>query len=168
MPTYNGFTETVALLPGLPQTTTEAGWTQTAALISSTSVHVGAYIDGYCARRYAVPLNGATVATDAVPPLIRLIAIDLTAYRVFRAAFPRDSVSLNEWVDKYNEAKEELQLIRDGELDLTDTAGGYLAVRDVTTTVDGSHDSYAPVFQMDTSTGWRVDPDLLTNISDNR
>jgi len=168
MAIYCGITETLAVLPGLAQTSSATGYTDTAAAISNHAQHAANLIDSYCARRYALPLNNATIATDAVPPTIRTIAVDLTAYRVYRAFFSKDAVEESQWPKTYKEAIATLEAIREGEMDLYLTSGALLAERAPTSKLASSNIETWPVFDLDTITSAGVGTNQRNRISTGR
>ena len=154
---YAGATETLSLLPGLPQTTTANAYSQTVVMVENQGDAVENVIDGYLVRRYGKVGN---TATDAIPPMIRTIAMDLTAYRVYRAYFPKDSVEQNNWVDKFNEAMALLEQVRDRKLDLANTAGTLLT--EILTSagnnrIASSTEDYHPAFTRGDALGWHLD-----------
>src|SRR3990167_336992 len=94
-------------------------------MVNDQTVRADSYIDGACAKRYSLPLNAANTNTSAVPPLIRTLSADLASAWTYRAYFPKDSSAVSEWPERFEkQAMEQLKLIREGEVDLSDTAGG--------------------------------------------
>lgn len=122
------------------------------------------YINGYCARRYAVPFGGGT-SSGAIPPTIRDIAEQLGAYRTMRGYFSKDSVNDNEWVDKFKtDADAMLKDIRDGKVDLFSTAGSVLAELNASSKVSSNTIEFNPTFNEATSLSWKVDSDKLESL----
>jgi len=141
-----------------PQTSTVNRYTETSALISAKIPRAEAEIDSYCARRYAVPFT-------TVPPRILEIDVKLTAYYTLQSKFTRDSHNTNEWVDKlYDQAIQDLKLIRDREIDLVDTSGTLLVEKTASSRVVSSTQDYQPWADVDTVTSWEVDSDRLNAI----
>ena len=163
---YNGVTETADLLPMLLNNSGSVG-TRTASLITSHSERVKTIIDAFIINRYDITQFG-TAPTDAVPPIIRTVAMDITAFRVLRASYPRDTGTDNEWVDRFEDAKEVLKGISKGEIRVANTAGTMFAERKLSTKLQSSTQDYAPVFMQDDPLNWRVDEDRITNINELR
>src|SRR5689334_19419363 len=130
---YSEPTATLALLPGIlvgAQTNTTAGYSATVAMIIAQTVRADSYIDAQCSKRYSLPLNGANTNTAAVPPIIRSLSQDLASAWSYRAYYPKDSAAVNEWPERYEKsAMDTLKLIREENMDLSDTAGSLLAER---------------------------------------
>lgn len=172
---YSDPAATLLILPGLPQTTTVAGYTTTVAMLTSQTVRADSYINGQCGKRYTLPLNGADTFTAAVPPLIRTLSQDLTAAWTYRAYFPKDSVAVNEWPERFEKnAMSTLALIRTEDIDLSDTAGSDLTERyeaekiGSSTKPSGASVHFSPDFGHGDALTWAVDANKLEDESDNR
>lgn len=159
---YAGSTDVAILLPGLVVNGTVTS--TVISVIDNIGTGVMGYINGYVGRRYSVPFGGGT-SSGAIPPTIRDIAEQLGAYRTMRGYYSRDSVNSNEWVDKFKTDSDAiLKDIRDGKVDLSDTAGSLLVERNASTKVDSSTIDYAPSFNEGTSTSWEVDSAKLEDL----
>ena len=165
---YSDPTATLLLLPGLPQTATVSGYTATVVMITSQTVRADSYIDADCSKRYSIPLNAANTSTAAVPPLVRTISADLASAWTYRAYYPKDSAAVNEWPEQFIKAAlERLKLIREGEIDLTDTAGSLLVERDEATKI-ASSTPYPPDFGHGDAVTWLRDSEKLSDEADDR
>ena len=159
---YCASTDVAVLLPGLWRNGTVTS--TVISTIDNLGTGVMGYINGYCARRYAVPFGGGT-SSGAIPPTIRDIAEQLGAYRTMRGYFSKDSVNDNAWVDKFKtDADSILKDIRDGKVDLFNTAGSVLAELNASSKVDSNTIDYKASFNEATSTSWEVDPSKLESL----
>lgn len=166
---YSDPSATLAILPGLPQTTTVSGYTATVAMLTAQTVRADSMIDGYCAKRYSIPLNGASTFTSSVPPLIRTLSQDLAASWTYRAYFPKDSVSYSEWPERFEKtALNTLSLIRTEDVDLFDTAGSSLDEVYVASKIESNTDNFSKDFGHDNALAWAVDPDKIDAETDER
>lgn len=160
---YSTDTSILAILPGLPQTTTAARYTNTVSLIGNHISRADNLINSKIAKRYDVPFT-------TTPPIIKTLSEDITSYFTYRSVFSGDNQNDNQWTDKFKDAVEILDQIRDGKMDLIDTSGSLVPERSTTasTIVDSNTRQYAPFFNVDTSTSWEHDPDLLDEVEDDR
>lgn len=156
----------ITIVPGLPQETATNGWTETVAVISQHITRADGIIDGYLARRYAVPFT-----STAVPPAIRTIAEDITSYYTFRSFYSQDNHNRTEYFDELiMHARHDLELIRDGKMDLVLTSGSDAPLKSTTTQspLDSTTRSYQSHFDIDDSLYWDFDSDLKDSVSDSR
>ena len=158
---YTIAADILAVLPGLPQTSTAAGYSATVAIINSHITRSDALIDAKLARRYSVPL--ATTATST-PPLISSLSQDVTSWFCYRSLFSKDSSQRFEYLDDfYAHAIKTLDEISSGMIDLVNTAGSVISEVNVSGKVYSTMESYSPVFDMGSELKWRVDPDLVAD-----
>ena len=100
--------------------------------------------------------------------LIRTLSADLASAWTYRAYFPKDSAAVNDWPERFEkQAMEQLKLIREGEMDLSDTAGSLLTERDESTKI-ASSTPYPPDFGHGDSPTWRVSTEKLSDEADAR
>ena len=163
---YSDPTATLQLFPGLPQTTTSTGYSETVVLVTNHQARADAFVDSFLARRYTTPL-GATSAS--APPLVKQLSQDVCAYYTYRSLFMKDNINKSDWVeDLWAEAKKTLIAIRDGEQDITGSTGAVVVEIHADTKVDANFETWAPIFNMDEPTSQSVDSDRLQDISDQR
>ena len=164
---YSTNTTILTYFAAFPQTVGAAGYIN---IISRIDSHVGradTIINSKIARRYDV--SGYDTA-GSVPPILRTLSEDISSYYTFRAAFSQDNQNVNDWTDKFNEAIVVLDEIRDGNMDLVNTAGAIIGEVLSTTVqyVDSNTIDYQSFFDCDEPLDWGPDPDKLTDISDKR
>jgi phage gp36-like protein len=150
----------ISQIPLLPQTTTAAGYTATAAIIASHISRADALIDGKCAARYTVPFT-------TTPALVQSISEDITSYYTFRSLFSRDNQNINSWVDRYKEAIKMLDEIRDGNLDLVG-AVELTPEKEIEERITSTTENYYPFFDVDSDLSWAFNADELDDVGDNR
>lgn len=150
------------LNPALPQTTSASGYTQTVTIVSSHITRADGIIDAKLARRYSVPFS-------TTPPLVRTLSQDITNYFVFRSFFNSDNVNrLEEKSEYYNMAMDTLNEIMKGNMDLVDTAGSVLTEVNADNVMYSTVEDYTPFFNVDDSTSWKFDSDLLDSVRSDR
>lgn len=158
---YSTITSIIPEYPIFPQSTTIQRYTETANLITAKIPRADATIDSYCARRYSIPF-------DPVPPKIVEISVKLSAYLALQAKFTRDSHNTNDWVELVGkEAITDLELIRDREIDLVNTAGALLTENTSDSRIVSSTEDYQPFADLDDETDWKTDTDRLNAIERN-
>ena len=163
---YSDPTATVQLFPGLPQTNTTSGYSQTVVLVSDHQSRADAFVDSFCARRYSVPFAATSTST---PPLIKQLSQDVCAYYTYRSLFMKDNINKNDWVESlWEEAKKVLEAIRDGEQDVVSSGGSVLVEIHADSKVDSNFEGYTPIFNMDVETSQAVDQDRLDDIASDR
>ena len=156
---YASTTSILLILPGLANTTTVTG------VITRHIVRADALIDAKISKRYAVPIS-------PTPPLLGSISEDITAYYTFRTFYTQDNTNKTEYfADLRNDAIATLDEIREGKIDLVNTAGSIIAERTEESTsgiLDSTTKDYQPFFDVDDELDWKFDADLLDDIGDNR
>ncbi len=93
------------------------------------------------------------------PAIIKSLAEDIASYFVMRGLYSGRSPSINEWIDKYKEAKETLEKIAAGTLQIEGIA---LKVG----TVQSSTKDYKRTFDERNEINWKTDPDKLEDLAD--
>lgn len=152
-------TDVLAILPGMPQTTTAAGYTSTLAVIDAHIIRADAVINGKCARRYALPFSDTATST---PPLIRQLSQDLTSWFTYRSLFTRDSVNKNDYLAELADgAMKILDEIRDGKIDIATSTGSVLSEINATSKVYSTTEQNTPFFGPDNETSWGFDKNLI-------
>jgi len=164
---YSTNTTIVTLLPGLPQSSGAQGWTQNQARIDSHISRADNLINAKIGNRYDV---SEFDTSGSVPPLCKTLSEDIASWFTYRSEFSGDNQNDNEWTDKFKMAIEMLDQIRDGEMDLLNTAGSLIEERatNVFDLIDSNTKNYTPFFDEDGPTEWKVDDDKLDSIEDDR
>lgn len=164
---YSTNTSILLLLPGLQQTTTEAGYTETSALIASHVARADTVINAKIAKRYDV--SGFNT-TGSVPPMLKTISEDMASYYSYRSLYSSDNQNFNEWTDKFKEAMELLDEIRDGDIDLVNTTGSVIQER-TSATLDkiiANNENHQTFFDIDDPLDWDFDEDRKDEVKDAR
>ena len=114
-------------------------------------------IDGILGSKGTVPFTAGSI-----PPLVRLIAKDLSSYRVLRQRFINEQPSQSDWVEKLQEAANKyLDLIIEGKLSIV-VNGAIIEPRSDSSGVPWSSTAGdVPTFGTIDMTHQRVDPDRL-------
>ena len=164
---YSTETTIPLLLPGLPSSSGATGFTRIQAHIVLHINRADALINSKIATRYDV---SGFDTTGSVPPLVRQLSEDITSFYTYRSQFSGDNQNINEWIEKFDSAMEDLDKIRDGDMDLVSTAGSLIGERSATAVelVSSNTKTFAPFFGEDSVTAWEVDEDKLTAIKDSR
>lgn len=162
---YATATTLLILLPGLPQTSSSMGYSNTVSRIEQHITRADNIINGMIAKRYVI-----SNFISSVPPLLKTLSEDITSYFTYRSFFSMDNQNRNEWTDKFEGAIDILREIRDNKMDLVDSSGNVIAelLSATTNYVDSNTKDYASTFAEDTSTSWSVDNDKIDSISDDR
>ena len=108
---------------------------------------------------FSSDLLAALDALGTVPAIIKSLAEDIASYFVMRGLYSGRSPSINEWIDKYKEAKETLEKI----------AAGNLQIEGITLkvgTVQSSTKDYKRTFDERDETNWETDPDKIEDLAD--
>ena len=150
----------------LPQTTTDAGYTDTTARITAYITQAENIVNGKVVRRYDI----SAFTSTSCPPMLQTIAKDICCYYVMRALFAGDNQNASEWAEKFKDQIGMLDEVRDGKIDLFNSAGVMLAERstDNLSMVDSNTKDYSPSFGEDSPLNWKVDGDKLDDISNGR
>jgi phage gp36-like protein len=162
---YSSLSSILLVLPGLPQTSTSAGYSTTAAVVGRHITRADALIDSKIARRYSVPIS-------PTPPLIGSLSEDITAYYSYRSFYTQDNSNRNEYFEELRaNALSTLDEIRDGKLDLVNTSGSLISERSTEATsgvLDSTNKDYQPFFDVDDELNWKFDADLIDAVGDKR
>lgn len=165
---YCTVTSILAVSPDLPQTTTSAGYTATAAIISAQIDRADALINAKLARRYSVPFA-------TTPPLIISISEDITKYYSYRQLYAQDNQNTARRMEELlrpelDNAFDLLRQIRDGELDLVNTAGSLISENTalVDDQIESTNEDYYSIFDVDDPLDWSIASSRLDNIASGR
>lgn len=164
---YATSTSILLLLPGLPQTTSTNGYTETVALIDPHITRADNIINGKIAQRYSI--SGFNTS-GSVPPMLKTLSEDIASYFTYRSLYSSDNQNFNEWTDKFKMAVEMLDQIRESELDLVNSTGAIIPDR-TTATIDkiiSTTEDYQPFFDIDEPTDWKNDEDREDEVKDAR
>lgn len=136
--------------------------TITSIVISSLFiVQVEAMINSKISKLYSVPVAGS-------PPLLEMIARDITMYRLLsRRMYPQERASNSDWPDRFKESMALLDQIADGEMPLLTASGTAIAQLSTTGAVPWSNtQAYTPTFLDDgDDVGAVIDPDKQDDAS---
>lgn len=141
--------------------------TLTGALASKLITHAENEINKWLSKRYDVTVFMAT--STAVPPLVTSLAETLSEGYIYQRMSRGGKESDQRGKILINQAIENLKLISDYKLDLTDSTGAVVAdmsqtaYRVLSTTSD-----YENTFNEDDQLNWAVDRNKLDDISDTR
>ena len=108
---------------------------------------------------FSSDLLAALDALENTPAIIKSLAEDIASYYVMRGLYSGKMPSTNEWIDRYKEAKDTLEKIAEGNLQIE---GITLKVG----TVQSSTKDYKRTFDERDETDWRTDPDKLEDLAD--
>ena len=161
---YSSLSSILDIVPGLPQTSTSAGYSVTALAVGKHITRADALINSKIAKRYAVPI----VPT---PPLLANLSEDITAYYTYRSFYSQDNLNKFDYFDELRSiALETLEGIRKGDIDLVDTSGSLIPEPSTTSLsmVDGTHYGVQPFFDVDDESQWKFDQNELDSIRDKR
>ena len=166
---YATYTSILANNADLPQTTTTGGYTATVAIINNHIARADAFINAKLARRYSVPFT-------TTPPLILMIAEDITSYYTYRSLYAQDNQNTSTRLSEYAgpegtiTAFALLEQIRLGEMDLVDTAGSLISetASEQDDAVEMTNEEYVPIFDVDDTLNQEVDSNRLTDIAARR
>ena len=162
---YSSISSILLMLPGLPQTSTSAGYSTTAAVVGRHITRADSIIDGKISKRYSTPLT-------PTPPLLGSIAEDITSYFSYRSFYTQDNQNRNDYFDEMRKtALDLLDEIRDGKIDLVDSTGGVIGEKttDPQTGVLGSTtEGYQSYFDVDSEFDWKFDDDMVDEAKEGR
>lgn len=164
---YSDFNSILDILPGMPQTTTSGGYTATSVMINSHIVRADNIINSKIANRYNVSVFNSI---GSAPPLLISLSEDIASYYTYRSQFSSDNQNVNEWIDKFKDAIEMLDMIRNGEMDLVNSVGSIIGeITDPTVDLVSSNtEDFQSFFDEDDSLSWKVDEDKKDEIDDAR
>lgn len=148
------------MIPGLPSSIAND------TLIQQFGDRIGGLIDSYVGRWYNV---ASWTTASSTPQVVLQISDSLVAMWIMRSRFTKDAQNKNDWVeDLGNQAIKDLEAIRDQKLIVLDSVGSEVSRATTAPLVEATRETYTPIFDVDSDTGWAVDGDLLDDIADER
>jgi phage gp36-like protein len=108
---------------------------------------------------FSSDLLTALDALETTPAIIKSLAEDIASYYVMRGLYSGKMPSTNEWIDRYKEAKETLEKI----------ANGILQMEGITVdmgAIQSSTKDYKRTFDERDETCWGPDPDKIEDLGD--
>ena len=145
------FCESIDVLTNLNMSATDVP----SALLTKAIIKADAEIRA----AFSSDLLAALDALENTPAIIKSLAEDIASYYVMRGLYSGKMPSTNEWIDRYKEAKDTLEKIAEGNLQIE---GITLKVG----TVQSSTKDYKRTFDERDETDWKIDPDKLEDLAD--
>jgi len=108
---------------------------------------------------FSADMLTAIDAASPLPDIIKSLAEDIASYFVMRGLYAGNTPSINDWIDRYKEAKETLKSIANG---TTQIEGITVDVNEIQSTTK----NYKPTFDERDETNWKVDSDKLDDLDD--
>jgi len=145
------FCENIDVLTNLNMSTNEVP----AALLAKAIIKADAEIRA----AFSSDLLAALDALETTPAIIKSLAEDIASYYVMRGLYSGKMPSTNEWIDRYKEAKETLEKI----------ANGILQMEGITVdmgAIQSSTKDYKRTFDERDETCWGPDPDKIEDLGD--
>jgi hypothetical protein len=141
-------------------TTTSDGTLTTvfASFIDKGETHFNAV----ASKHYSLPFPAGQI-----PPLAREISFDLAAYWTLRAFGTRDWPNRLELLDDYKTVFDDLKALEEGDLKLALTDGSIIS-QAVSSLISSNREGQGAIFDVDTSTAWKVDQDRLDDLETSR
>lgn len=162
---YSSISSILLILPGLPQTTSVAGYSETAAAVNRHITRADALIDSKIGKRYPVPIS-------PTPPLLGALSEDIVVYYSYRSFYTQDNTNRTDYFDELRDnAFKTLDEIRDGKIDIVDSTGALIAERTSESSIgilDSTNKDYQPFFDVDDEFNWKFDSDLLDDLNGKR
>ncbi len=164
MGNYTDESRILSLMQQLPKTS-GAAYSETSDMITLAIEKAEAEIDSCLAAKYSLPFT-------TVPPLVRSLADDLAQYHLYLALYSSDNMARNEYVETFRAWNRNpykvLENIQNETAFLTLTDGSLVGTKSKARSVRTTHADYSPTFNVDESTSWAQDSDLLDEIADER
>jgi len=160
---YSTFTSILTILPGLPQTDTSNGYTETTVIIAKHITRADSMIDAKISKRYSIPVSDA--------PILTAISEDITSYYTYRSFYTQDNLNRNEYFEELKvEALACLDDIRNGDIDLVDSSGNVINENseENNQAIDSTTINEQTFFDTDSPFNWKFDSDRQDNIKDRR
>lgn len=108
---------------------------------------------------FSADMLTAIDAASPLPAIIKSLAEDMASYFVMRGLYAGNTESINEWIDRYKDAKKTLEDIADGTKQIE---GITVDVNEVQSTTK----DYKPTFDERDETNWEVDDDKIDDLDD--
>ena len=122
-------------------------------------------IDKYVSRRYDVSTWSTATST---PPVVKTWCQWLSAGYFWEASGRGSKESIARSKNIIKRAMDNLNMVMEGDLDITDTSGSALTELSSKYSVHSNTDDYSSTFDEDDAMSWKVDPDKLTDIESER
>lgn len=162
---YSSLASILLVVPGLPQTTSSAGYSETSVVVSRHITRADALIDSKISKRYSTPIS-------PTPPLLASLSEDIVVYYSYRSFYTQDNSNKTDYFNELRDgALKVLDEIREGKIDIVNTAGSLIEERSDEATsgvLDSTNKDYQPFFDVDDEFDWHFDSDLLDDIAGNR
>ena len=108
---------------------------------------------------FSSDLLAAIDALETTPAIIKSLAEDIASYYVMRGLYSGKMPSTNEWIDRYKEAKNLLEKIAEGTLQIEGVTVKVGAIQ-------SSTKDYKRTFDERDETNWKTDPNKLEDLAD--
>lgn len=108
---------------------------------------------------FSADMLAAIDAADPLPAIIKSLAEDIASYFVMRGLYAGNTPSINEWIDRYKDAKKILE----------DIAAGTKQIEGITVDVGAIQSTtkdYKSTFDERDETNWGVDSDKIDDLDD--
>ena len=145
------FCETTDVLTNLNMSATDIP----AALLAKAIIKADAEVRA----AFSSDLLAALDTLGATPAIIKSLAEDIASYYVMRGLYSGKMPSTNEWIDRYKEAKDTLEKIAEGTLQIEGITVDVGAIQSTTK-------NYKRTFDERDETNWETDPDKLEDLAD--
>lgn len=156
---YSSATSILLIFPGLANTSTVTN------VITRHITRADALIDSKISKRYSVPIS-------PTPPLLGSLSEDISVYYTYRSFYTSDNSNRTEYFAELRDhAIATLDEIREGKIDIVNTAGSLITERDEESTtgiLDSTTKDYQPFFDVDDELDWKFDADRLDDVADKR
>lgn len=157
---YATVTSILQNFPKLPNTTSSAGYSVTVQVVGNHVTRSDALVDAYVSKMYSLPFS-------KVPPIVRAVSEDICTYYVFRSFFTQDNSNrIDYFAELKQDAMDTLKMIGKGYIQLVDTSGAvvpFLTDYSIESTTDKQS-----FFDIDDSTDWEFNSDLVDEVRDGR
>ena len=158
---YATTTAVLAMLPGFPQTASSRGYTATLIKIGTHITRAESLVNSKISERYDVTQFTST----ASPPILTHLTEDIAAYYMLRSEYSGDNQNVNEWVDKFQEAKDILEEIREGKAHIVNSTGTQFGASTTIGTVESTTENWSPTFNEGDPLNWQVDQEKLDDLN---
>jgi phage gp36-like protein len=165
MGSYLTTTNILSIVPGLPQTSTEAGFSNTSAIVDRHITRAEAYCNGKIALRYSIPFS-----SGSIPPLLITLCEDIAVFYSYRSFFTQDNQNYNDYLDTFKDAIATLDEIRDAKINLFLTDGSIIPelTSDDNADISSNVTSKQSFFDVDDPLDWAFNNDLKDTIRGKR
>lgn len=142
--------------------------TATTNLASLTCADAEAEVNKYLGRRYNIA-SSYFQTTTSIPPMCRTLATRLAEGYMWQRMSRGAKESITRGLKLEEGVLKNLADLRDYKVDLLDSSGAAIPEgSNPAYRVKSTTRTYVPTFAEDTTTSWRVDPEKLDDIADER